>query len=51
MNVHNFVVRPHRRWVDVYSDGTRWHRLSPDDAQEIAEHLANAEPDEYRGSP
>jgi type I restriction enzyme, R subunit len=40
MNVHNFVVRPHRRWVDIYSDGTRWHRLSPDDAQEIAEHLA-----------
>jgi type I restriction enzyme R subunit len=40
MNVHNFVVRPHRRWVDIYSDGTRWHRLSPDDAHEIAEHLA-----------
>lgn len=40
MNVHNFVVRPHRRWVELYSDGTRWHRLSPDDAQEIAEHLA-----------
>ncbi|HEX8082126.1 MAG TPA: DEAD/DEAH box helicase family protein [Jatrophihabitans sp.] len=40
MNVHNFVVRPHRRWVELYSDGSRWHRLSADDAREIAEHLA-----------
>ena len=40
MNVHNFVVRPHRRWVELYSEGTRWHRLTPDDAREVAEHLA-----------
>jgi len=40
MNVHNFVVRPHRRWVEIYSDSGRWMRLSPDDAKEIAEHLA-----------
>ncbi len=40
MNVHNFVVRPHRRWVELYTDQGRWYRLSADDAREIAEHLA-----------
>ena len=40
MNVHNFVVRPHRRWVELYSDGTRWHSLTADEAREIGEHLA-----------
>ena len=40
MNVHNFVVRPHRRWVEIYAEPGRWHRLTPDDAREVAEHLA-----------
>jgi type I restriction enzyme R subunit len=40
MNVHNFVVRPHRRWVEVYSDAGAWHRLTPEQAREIGEHLA-----------
>jgi type I restriction enzyme R subunit len=40
MNINNFVVRPHRRWVELYSEGTRWHSLTPDDAREVAEHLA-----------
>jgi type I restriction enzyme R subunit len=40
MNVHNFVVRPHRRWVEIYSDAGAWHRLTPDQAHEIGEHLA-----------
>ncbi len=40
MNVHNFVVRPHRRWVELYSEGSRWHRLTLEEAHEIAEHLA-----------
>jgi type I restriction enzyme, R subunit len=40
MNVNNFVVRPHRRWVEIYSDDAPWHRLTADEAQEVAEHLA-----------
>jgi type I restriction enzyme R subunit len=40
MNVHNFVVRPQRRWVEIYSDTGAWHRLTPQQAQEIGEHLA-----------
>jgi len=40
MNVHNFVVRPHRRWVEVYCDAGAWHRVTADDAREIGEHLA-----------
>ncbi len=39
MNVHNFVVRPHRRWVEIYADAGAWHRVTPDAAQEIGEHL------------
>ncbi len=40
MNVHNFVVRPHRRWVEIYAEPDRWYHLTPDDAREMAEHLA-----------
>ena len=40
MNVHNFVVRPKRRWVEIYSEAGAWHRLTPDQAGEIGEHLA-----------
>ena len=40
MNVHNFIVRPHRRWVEIYTEPGSWLRLTPDDAQEVAEHLA-----------
>jgi type I restriction enzyme R subunit len=40
MNVHNFVVRPHRRWVELYSDAGAWHGLTPDQAREVGEHLA-----------
>ncbi len=40
MNVHNFIVRPHRRWVEIYTEPGNWLRLTPDDAQEVAEHLA-----------
>jgi type I restriction enzyme, R subunit len=38
--VHNFVVPPHRRWVELYSDAGAWHQLTPDQAQEVGEHLA-----------
>jgi len=40
MNLDNFVVRPQRRWVETYVDFERWHRLTPEKATEIAEHLA-----------
>ncbi len=40
MNVDNFVVRPHRRWVEIYAEPGRWYSLTPDDAREVAEHLA-----------
>jgi type I restriction enzyme R subunit len=40
MNVHNFVVRPYRRWVEIYSDAGAWHRLTPEQAREIGENLA-----------
>lgn len=39
MNVHNFVVRPKRRWVEIYSEAGAWHRLTPEQAGEIGEHL------------
>lgn len=40
MNIDNFVVRTHRRWVQIYSDLGAWHQITPDDAREIGEHLA-----------
>jgi type I restriction enzyme R subunit len=40
MNAHNFVVRPHRRWVEIYTEPGSWRSLTPDDAREVAEHLA-----------
>jgi type I restriction enzyme R subunit len=40
MNVDNFVVRPKRRWVEVYADEARWLKLTPQDAGEVAEHLS-----------
>jgi type I restriction enzyme R subunit len=40
MNVDNFLVRPSRQWVEAYSDWGSWHRLSPEQAGEIAQHLA-----------
>jgi type I restriction enzyme R subunit len=40
MNVHDFVVRPKRRWVEIYSEAGNWQqRLTPDQAREIGEHL------------
>ena len=40
MNVDNFLVRPARQWVERYAALPAWHDLSPEDAGEIAEHLA-----------
>jgi len=40
MNLDNFVVRPHREWVQRYSDWERWTELTTPEAGEIVEHLA-----------
>ena len=40
MNLENFVVRPHREWVQLYSDWERWTELTTPEAGEIVEHLA-----------
>jgi len=40
VNVHNVVVRPHRRWVERYAEAGSWSTLTPESTQEIAEHLS-----------
>jgi type I restriction enzyme R subunit len=40
MNVHNIVVRPHRRWVEQYAGADAWSTLTADATAEIAEHLS-----------
>ncbi|MCT6775392.1 DEAD/DEAH box helicase family protein [Streptomyces sp. CS7] len=47
MNPDNFLVRPHRRQVEVYADFSHWHRLTPEAHTELTEHLA-ALPTQYR---
>ena len=39
MNADNFLVRPHRRFVEDFSRHERWQNLSPADHANIAEHL------------
>lgn len=41
MNVDNFLVRPHRRWVERFRAADPWSDLSLDSANGLAEHLAN----------
>jgi type I restriction enzyme R subunit len=41
MNVENFLVRPHRRYVEAFSSRERWQNLSPTDHADIAEHLTS----------
>lgn len=40
MNLDNFLVRPARRWVDRYAALPAWDELSPEEAGEVAHHLA-----------
>ncbi|KKD08383.1 restriction endonuclease subunit R [Streptomyces sp. WM6386] len=39
MSPDNFLVRPHRRAVEVYADFTTWHRIDDDADAEIREKL------------
>jgi type I restriction enzyme R subunit len=40
MSLDNFIVRPHRRWVEKFQGDGPWHELGRDDRNELAEHLA-----------
>lgn len=40
MNLDNFLVRPHRKWVERYGDWEAWTTLTSASAEELAEHLA-----------
>ncbi|MGH4014433.1 MAG: DEAD/DEAH box helicase family protein [Pseudonocardiaceae bacterium] len=40
MNLDNFVVRPHRRWVQTYSTREAWNTLDDEQLTGIARHLA-----------
>jgi type I restriction enzyme, R subunit len=41
MNADNFLVRPHRRWVERYREADAWSALDLDRTSEIAAHLAD----------
>ena len=40
MNTSNFLVRPHREYVETYADWGNWSHLTPEKAGDIAQHLA-----------
>lgn len=40
MNLDNFVVRPEREWVLRYAASEPWGHLTPQEASEVAAHLA-----------
>ncbi|WP_030734019.1 DEAD/DEAH box helicase family protein [Streptomyces griseus] len=47
MNLDNFLVRPHRREIEVFSDFGSWHRVDDDAETAIREHLLGL-PSEFR---
>lgn len=40
MNLDNFIVRPHRQWVERYAEWDAWTSLTKENAEEIRIHLA-----------
>ncbi|CAM4013383.1 DEAD/DEAH box helicase family protein [Janibacter anophelis] len=40
MNIDNFLVRPHREWVERYGERSAWDSLSTEDAADLMTHLA-----------
>src|SRR5690606_27893615 len=40
MNVDNFVVRPHRQFVEQYAKPAAWQSLGPEDHDVLARRLA-----------
>jgi type I restriction enzyme R subunit len=41
MNVDNFLVRPHRQWVERYRTNEPWHDLDSERAIELADRIAD----------
>lgn len=41
MNVENFIVRPHRQYVDRYTKKDAWNKLGPTDLLDLTEHVAS----------
>ena len=40
MTLENFLVRPHRKLVEQYSEWSAWSKVSPEDAEAVSENLA-----------
>lgn len=40
MSLDNFVVRPQRRWVEVWNDAKAWHKVSNDQLVELSTHVS-----------
>ncbi len=40
MNVDNFIVRPHRQFVDKFAEATAWSKLSSEDFHELRDRVA-----------
>ncbi|HSH02439.1 MAG TPA: DEAD/DEAH box helicase family protein [Anaerolineae bacterium] len=40
INVNNFIVRPHRQYVDPYQDIDRWQNLSKSDLADLSQHVS-----------
>jgi type I restriction enzyme, R subunit len=40
MPLENFIIRPHRRYVEYYAEPVVWENLSLDDQADLADHIA-----------
>ena len=40
MSLDNFLVRPHRRYVEKYSSGDAWAKVDADSRHELIDHVA-----------
>ena len=40
MRLDNFVVRPQRRWVELWSDAKAWHKVTGDQLADLAQHVS-----------
>ena len=40
MRLDNFVVRPQRRWVEMWNDAKAWHKVTGDQLVELSTHVS-----------
>ncbi|MFM2252101.1 MAG: hypothetical protein RJB68_438 [Pseudomonadota bacterium] len=40
MRLDNFVVRPQRRWVELWSQADAWHKVTSDQLADLAQHVS-----------